>query len=283
MAILPHLGRQTPRVLSLAVDQIDPNPAQPRREFDPQGICSLADSIAENGLISPIAVRRAGERYQLIAGERRLMAFRLLGEKTIPAIVQQADDRQSAVLSLVENLQRRDLNFLEEAAAIAALIESEGFTQQQVADRLGMAQSTVANKLRLLRLPPRAAQALLKAGLTERHARALLLLAQDERLDRAVARIAKEQLNVAQTEQMVQQMLKNRPQKGGKLLILKDLRLFTSAISRAVEVMRQAGIEADSRKTEDERTITYTIVIPKEAVRRPPLSRDQTPPIRTVL
>lgn len=283
MAILPGFGRRTVRVLSLALEQIDPNPAQPRREFDPQGICDLADSIAENGLISPIAVRRVGDRYQLIAGERRLMAFRLLGERDIPAIVQEADDRQSAVLSLVENLQRRDLNYFEEAAAIASLIETENFTQQQVADRLGMAQSTIANKLRLLRLPPDAVQLLLQAGLTERHARALLPLAQDKRLERVIAKIAKDQLNVSQTEALVRQM-QQRPRKtGGKLLILKDLRLFTSAINRAVEVMRQAGIQADSNKTEDERAITYTIVIPKEAVRRALPQRDQTPPFRTVL
>jgi len=141
-------------VVRIPLVEIDPNPAQPRRLFDPQGLFELAGSIAENGLLCPVSVRQMPDgRYQLIAGERRLMAYRLLGEETIPALVEQADDQRAAILALVENLQRRNLNFLEESKAIAKLIQTQGLTQRQAAQKLGVAQPTLANKLRVLRLP----------------------------------------------------------------------------------------------------------------------------------
>ncbi|MEG1849628.1 MAG: ParB/RepB/Spo0J family partition protein [Oscillospiraceae bacterium] len=274
MNLLSQLG--VDQVLLVPIAEIDPNPAQPRRRFDPRGIRELADSIQQNGLLCPISLRRVGERYQLIAGERRLMAFQLLGEQQVPALLEQADDRRSAVLALVENLQRRDLTFLEEASAISALIEAEGLTQRETAARLGVAQSTVANKLRLLRLPRTLIERLVEVGCTERHARALLPLAEDPaRLERAVSRILSRRLNVAQSEALVEQLLAERPKKGARLLIIRDLRLFTSTINRAVEVMKQAGINAEARKIEDEATITYTIVIPKIPTRLPALVREK--------
>lgn len=268
MALFPHA--RAGRVLRVPVGDIDPNPAQPRRVFDPAGIRELADSIAQNGLLCPISVRQVGKRYQLIAGERRLMAFRLLEEPAIPALLEQADDLRAGALALVENLQRRDLNFFEQAAAIANLIQSGGLTQRQAAERLGMSQPAVANKLRLLRLPVALLDAFAAASLTERHARALLPLSDDPRLTKAAERVLRERLTVTQTERLVDSLLADRPKTGSRLLILKDLRLFTSTISRAVEVMKEAGIQAETIKSEDDSVITYTIVIPKTAARRAP-------------
>lgn len=284
MGLLPLLGNRSARVRMIPIDIIDPNPAQPRRTFEERALEELAASIRENGLLSPISVRKAGDRYQLIAGERRLMAFRMLGEISIPALLEEADDRRSAALALIENMQRRDLTFFEEAQAIDTLIKTQGFTQQQAAERLGISQSAVANKLRLLRLPEAQIDQLLLAGLTERHARALLPLCGDSRLETVVLKIVKEHPTVVQTENLVEGLLKQeRPKRGGRILILKDLRLFTSSIGHAIEVMKQAGIDAKTNKIEDEQNIIYTIVIPKSAAIRKNLERNQTPPLMSVL
>ena len=255
-----------PRIKRISVSHIDPNPAQPRKNFDDRSIAELAQSISQNGLLCPVSVRRCGERFQLIAGERRLHAFKLLNESTIPAIIEEADDRRSAVLALVENLQRSELSFFEEAMAIKQLIELCELTQQQAADKLGISQAAVANKLRNLKLPPEILKQLETASLTERHARALLPLAEDERLRSAVKRVIAEQLTVSQTEKMVAAMMQqNNPPKGARLFIVRDLRIFNHAIENAIDMMKQAGIDAVSKKTEDEQKITYTVVIPKSA------------------
>lgn len=260
------------RVVMLPLEEIRPNPSQPRRIFDETSLMGLAASIEENGLLCPVCVRRVGDGYELIAGERRTMAFRMLGRRTIPAIVERADDGRSAALALIENLQRCGLDFLEEALAMRALLENGGYTQKELAMRLGISQPALANKLRLLHLPRASLERLAQAGCTERHARALLPLAEDERLPQAVGRVIDGGLTVSKTEKLVQKLLDAKPGRGGRLLILKDLRLFTSTISRAVDVMKEAGIDASSTKTEDDQTITYTIVIPKNAARRPRLA-----------
>lgn len=271
------------RVRKLSVDRIDPNPAQPRRSFSRESLEELAESIRVNGLLVPVSVRRVGDRYQLIAGERRLMAFRLLGESQIPAIVEQADDRRSASLAIVENMQRQQLNFYEEARAIATLIEANGLTQKQAAEQLGLSQSAVANKLRLLRLPEPAALLLVEAGATERHARALLAL-EGKALLQAVHQVTERHLNVAQTERLAAELLQNKPaRRGGRLVVLKDFRLFTNSIDRAVGLLRQAGVSARAEKSEDGETITYTITIPKQEVQKPRSTRDQAPALRPVL
>lgn len=283
MGFLPLLGNSFARVRLIPVDSIDPNPAQPRQVFDRKALEELALSIKENGLISPIVVRKMGDRFQLIAGERRLMAFKLLGESSIPALLETADDRRSATLAIVENMQRRDLTFFEEAQAIALLIRTQELTQQQAAERLGLSQSAVANKLRLLRLPKPQIDRLIAAGMTERHARALLPLCGDAQLEAVVFRMIQTQATVKQTEKMVEDVQKHQaPKQGGRILILKDLRLFTSTIGHAIEVMKQAGIDAKTQKTEDAEHIVYTIVIPKTAPDKKNL-RSQTPILRSVL
>lgn len=257
------------KIKYIPISLIESNPYQPRRTFDENEISQLAESIKENGLISPVSVRKCGERYQLIAGERRLLAFKLLCEKTIPAIVEQADDQKSAAMALVENLQRKNLNFYEEALAIAALIENQRLTQQQAAQKLGITQSAVANKLRILKLPEKILLKMSDANLGERHARALLPLADDKRLESAVEKIISQGLNVSQTEKMTAEMLtQKKPTRGGRILIIKDLRIFNTAITRAVDMMNQAGINAVSKKSEDEKNIIYTVTIPKKPEKR---------------
>lgn len=284
MGFLPLLGNSFTRVRLVPLDSIDANPAQPRQIFEQKALEELASSIKENGLISPILVRKTGDRFQLIAGERRLKAFKMLGETSIPALLEEADDRRSAALAIIENMQRQDLTFFEEAQAIALLIKTQDITQQQAADKLGLSQSAIANKLRLLRLPKRQVDRLIMAGLTERHARALLPLCGDERLENVVSRLVKERPTVTQTEKLVESVQKQQKAKqGGRILILKDLRLFTSTIRHAVEVMKQAGVEATTEQTEDEKNIIYTIVISKSAQSKNSLERSQTPSLRSVL
>ena len=270
MDIRNILTPKTGRLVNLPVSQIRPNRAQPRRFFDEDSLRALADSIKENGLITPVSVRREGDGYELIAGERRLLAHKMLGLDTIPAIIDSADDEKSAVLALIENLQREDLDFLEEALAIKALLESVG-TQKELAKRLGLSQPAIANKLRLFALPRITLERLAQAGFTERHARALLPLCEDERLEAAVTHVIEKRLTVTKTEKLVERLKTERPRNKSRILILKDLRLFTGAINRAVDVMKEAGIDATSTKTEDDNEITFTIVIPKSPSHRPHL------------
>ena len=274
MLRLPFAETKAGKIKLININIIDPNPSQPRRVFDSQGICELADSIAENGLISPVTVRKAGDRYQLIAGERRLMAFRLLGEREIPAIIEAADDDRAAIMALVENMQRRDLSFIEEIRAILLLINKLNLTQQQIAAKLGFAQSTIANKLRLLQLPLNLLENLAAQGLGERHARALLPLVGDDRLEK----IAEKMISDEQVERLVESVKSQKLHSGSRILVVKELRLFTNAISKAVDAMNEAGIDADTKKTEDENTIVYTITIPKRAVQKAHLIKNRTPP-----
>ena len=253
-----------PQIKRIAIELIDPNPAQPHQNFDADSIAELALSIKQNGLLCPISVRQCGKRYQLIAGERRLHALKLLNEKTVPAIIEQADDRRSAVLALVENLQRSELSFFEEALAIKKLIALCGLTQQQAADKLGLSQAAVANKLRILRLPEDILRMLEKGSLSERHARALLPLANNERLCETAKKVIDQQLTVVQTEKAVSALLQQQQKpKGARLFIVRDLRIFNHAIENAIDMMKQAGIDAVSKKTEDDQKIVYTVVIPK--------------------
>lgn len=269
MGLCDLLPKDKQRLRKLPVELIDPNPAQPRQSFDENLIAQLACSIKENGLICPIMVRSCGARYQLIAGERRLRAFKMLEYETIPAIIEPASEQQGRALAIIENLQRRDLDFLEEAKAIEAMIEAQRLTQQQAAQKLGLSQSAVANKLRVLKLPQCEIERLSMSGFGERHARALLPLCQSAALSEAVSRIIKDNLTVSQTEKLVEKYFapKRRViQEGKRKLILKDLRLFTGAIEQAVDVMKQAGIEAITGKNENDDCITYTITIPKRAL-----------------
>lgn len=256
---------ETSRVLFLPIGQIRPNPGQPRRIFDKEGLTELAASIGQYGILQPVTVRRQGNGYELIAGERRLRAAKIAGLTEIPCIVMTMDEEQSGMLALVENLQRRDLDYLEEAEGISRLMRLYGLSQEQAAQRLGKSQSAVANKLRLLRHTPKVAEALRENGLSERHARALLRLpAEQERLS-AIEVIAKRDLTVAKTESYIDTLLaeKEAQKQGTRKMLVKDIRLFLNSINHNLEVMKNAGIPAQYGREETDEEIVLTIRVPK--------------------
>ena len=290
------------KVFLISMEYIQPNPNQPRKTFHEGELRSLAESISANGLLQPITLRKESDTlYYIIAGERRFIACKQTGMKNIPAIICNVSAGDAAVLALIENIQRSNLNFMEEASAIQALIQQLNITQEQAARRLGRSQSSVANKLRLLRLPASVQSLLVEAGLTERHARSLLRLPESQ-MEEATAYIVDANLNVAETERFIDEIVlhnqegleesgqvaavvanravlpaeqnpgaeeppeEKQAKKGGrKLLVVKDLRIFTNTISRAIETMKQAGIQAFSQTKEEEEFIEYVVRIPKES------------------
>lgn len=256
------------RIWFLSVDSIRPNPAQPRRFFEESALSDLADSIRRFGILQPLTVRRRLTHYELIAGERRLRAARLAGLKEVPCIIARAEEEESALLALIENLQRRDLHYLEEAEAIANLIATYGFSQEQAAERLGRSQSAVANKLRLLRLSSACQKILREQELSERHARALLRLADEEERLRALEVIVQRGYNVAQTEEYVEALLArtaSTPSAQKPTYIIKDVRLFLNSVRRSMSVMQRSGIAASSEREDTEKEIRLLIRIPKAA------------------
>lgn len=261
------MEREERCVLRLNAAEIQPNPWQPRQTFDEEGLQELAASIARHGILQPLTVRKRGDNWELIAGERRLRAARLAGLETVPCIETTADDEESALLALVENLQRRDLHFFEEAAAIADYLRQAGCTQEEAAARLGRSPSALANKLRLLRLSPNCREQLVEGGLTERHARSLLRLEDEEERLAAVRYIRAHQLNVAQTEQYIDRLLaeiQTTPPAGRRTFILKDVRLFLNSVERGLRLMQEAGVEAKTARQDTEDAILLTISIPKQ-------------------
>lgn len=279
---LPRLlgkNRADAAVRMLKTDEIRPNPSQPRRTFAPDAIASLADSIRRYGIIQPLTVRRmpdADSTYELIAGERRLRAAISIGMTCVPCVILEADGEASAAMAIIENIQRENLNMFEQAAAFSSLIRLYSLTQDEIAARLSVSQSFVANKLRLLRYLPEEREEILSAHLTERHARALLRLSgEDRRL--ALRHVIDAHLNVAETEAHVDAVLhpaeaeetaadkppakpmipKNRP------AILRDVRLFCNSLNHAIDIMRQAGIDATTSKRETEEGTEIRVYIPR--------------------
>lgn len=256
------------RVQYIPLGRIRPNPQQPRRSFDEEGLAELAASIRSCGILQPLTVRRAGDGYELVAGERRLRAARIAGLREVPCLVAQVGEEDSALLALMENLQRRDLDCWEEAQAIARLISRYGLSQEEAARRLGRAQPTVANKLRLLRLPEDVRALLRENGLTERHARALLRLQDPEVQRRAAGDMVRRGMNVAQAEAYVEKLLQSAqvtPPRGRSTYIIKDVRLFLNSVDRGLHLMRQAGVDAGWNRQDTDREILLTIRIPKRA------------------
>ena len=255
------------KVLYLPVAAIAPNPDQPRRHFSREGLEELAASIAEHGVLQPLSVRRGGQGYELISGERRLRAAKLAGLAEVPCIVVNVDSQGSSLLALVENLQRRDLDFVEEASALARLIETYHLSQEEAARRIGKSQSAVANKLRLLKLPPEALALLREHGCTERHARALLRLESAQAQLEAARYIAQQGFTVARTEQYVEELLHpaapDKPPRKKPAFIIKDVRLFLNTVTRGLTMMKSAGVNANCKRQETDESILLTITIPK--------------------
>ncbi len=257
---------ESDRVFYLPVTQVAPNRAQPRVDFDEGALLELADSIRRYGILQPLTVRRrAGGGFELVAGERRLRAARMAGLREVPCLVAAVSEEDSSLLALIENIQRRDLNYMEEAAALQKLIDLYGLSQEKVAEKLGKSQSAVANKLRLLKLPPACSQMLLEHGLTERHARALLRLEGEEAQLSALRVITAKGMNVAQTEGYIESLLQSAPRTKPRRpsFIIKDVRLFLNSINHSMDIMRRAGVDACCGREETEDTITLTIRIPK--------------------
>jgi ParB family chromosome partitioning protein len=260
------------RVMQLGTEEIRPNPRQPRRTFDEAGLQELADSIRAHGILQPLTVRQTDAGWELVAGERRLRAARIAGLAAVPCLETAVDDHDAALLALVENLQRQDLHYLEEAAAIAAFLQETGETQEAAAAKLGRSPSAVANKLRLLRLSPACREVLVREGLSERHARCLLRLEDEgERLS-AARHIAANHLSVAQAEAYVERRLaalQSTPPTGRRTYIIKDVRLFLNSVDRGLRLIRDAGVDAAAERAETEDSILLTIRIPKQR-RQPP-------------
>ena len=250
---------ETGRVIFLPARAIRPNPAQPRKIFDHDALSELAESIRRHGILQPLSVRRVGTVYELIAGERRLRAAQLAELNEIPCIVMNMDDKESGMAAMIENLQRQDLDFIEEAWGISGLMRSWAMSQEQVARLLGKSQSAVANKLRILRHSSRVLTAIREAGLTERHARALLKLAREEDVLSAIAVIARQGMSVARTEEYIASLLTQRQSRQHRTNVGAFLNSLTQSLAR----IQSSGIPAVSERRETEDRIVLTITIPK--------------------
>ena len=250
---------ETGRVVFVPAKAVVPNPAQPRTHFEESALAELTESIRRHGILQPLSVRRVGTNYELIAGERRLRAGIRAGLTEIPCIVMSMEDEESGWVALVENLQRQDLHFLEEARGISRLMEKGNMSQEQAARFLGKSQSAVANKLRILRHSPQVLELLQKSGLTERHARALLKLRSDEEKTAVIAEILRLNMSVAQTEKYIDKYLLGRKETQPR----QKLGSFLNGITRFLQKMQEQGIPAITERRETDSQIVLTITVPK--------------------
>ena len=253
------------KVVFLPLSSIRPNPAQPRTIFDAQGLQELAASIRQYGVLQPLTVRKKAGYFELVAGERRLRAAGLAGLYDVPCLVVCVDDQDAGLLALVENLQRRDLDYLEQAEGLQRLMQEFHLTQEQAARRLGKSQPAVANKLRLLRLSEQVRALLRENALSERHARALLRLESEAEQLHAIHLIAENDWTVAKTERYIDALLAPAQRPRTPRFVLRDLRPFFNGIDHQLELIRSAGFPARSEQQETEREIVLTIRIPKSA------------------
>ena len=267
---------QTDQIFFLELGDVVPNPAQPRKYFDATDLRELADSITRYGILQPLTVRRQGANYELVAGERRLRAARLAGLMKVPCIILDVDTEESSLIALVENLQRRDLDYIEEAEGLSQLIQTFDMSQEEAARRVGKSQSAVANKLRILKLPRDMLERLKQNGLSERHARALLRLGSNQERYEVLDHIIHHELTVARTEEYIDTYLavplalpgtlvetepKIQPPK--PLYVIKDVRLFLNTVHRAISILKQSGLDASVEQGGTEAEAVITIRIPK--------------------
>lgn len=262
--------KQIQRVVSIDVGLIIPNRSQPRVEFSEEELDSLAESIKENGILQPINVRRFGVNYEIVSGERRLRAAKKCGLSEVPCIIIEADDERSAVLALIENIQRRDLSFFEEAMAIEKLISYYGLTQEEAAARLGKAQSTVANKLRLLKFSDAERGLIVRGNISERQARALIRLDDQTERVKVLGEIIRNRLNIEQTEQLVENILNGGEKKPAEVKKAAPARkkfhfpvprLYINSINKIVKNMKEANIDCETFMNRVGDCYEYTIKI----------------------
>lgn len=259
---------QQDEVVQLSINQISPNRYQPRTIFNEEKIDELAQTIHTHGMIQPIVVRKVSntdKKYEIIAGERRYRAVTQLGWETIPALIRQMNDKETASVALIENLQREELTVIEEARAYEQLIIIHELTQEALAQRLGKSQSTIANKLRLLKLPNEIQNAILNKSITERHARALIALKDHEKQIQLLNEIIEKQLNVKQTEEKIKKLLLNEPKKKRPRLrgFNKDMRIAMNTIRQSLTMVSDTGIKLETEEKDLEDYYQITIKIPK--------------------
>ena len=246
------------------IDLVEPNPYQPRLEFDDEALMDLAQSIRENGLIQPITVREMDGRYQIIAGERRFRALKLNGAVDVPVLIMDANEVQMAEMALVENIQRENLSAIEEAKSYVEIMKYSGLNQSQLALRVGKSQSSIANKIRLLNLDEDVQEAVSTKKISERHARALIGLDEEKQHD-ALEKIVKKGMTVAQTEKMLKEQAQPKKEKKKVMLkgICKNIKIAINTIHQAVSMVNRAGTAAEINEEEHEDEVIITIRIPK--------------------
>jgi ParB family chromosome partitioning protein len=254
--------KQGKRVLLIPPSNILKNPNQPRRYFDRDELYGLADSIEENGMIQPLTVRKLIDgRYELISGERRLRAARIAGLRVVPCVEISVNEKTSAVLALLENIQRQDLNFFEEADAINKMIKDFGISREEASKKLGKSPSALSNKLRLLKISAPEREKILDNNLTERHARALLRIPDEDVRLSTIDYIIEKNLNVSQTELFIDNLI-SPDKKKPKIVKICDTRLFINTITKAVDSIRKSGVNAITETKEGPEYTLYTIKIP---------------------
>ena len=262
------------KIIEVEIDSILPNPYQPRLHFSDSALKELADSIKIHGIIQPITVRKKDDHYEIVAGERRFRASKLAGLEKVPVIITDMDDEASAVVAMLENLQREDLDYLEEAIGYSNLIKEYGFTQQQLAEKLGKSQSTIANKIRLLKLPEHIRNEAMEKGLSERHTRALLKLLKlddEEIIIKAIDKISKNQMTVKKAEAMIKDILANpkeepkteeeTPKRNMKAMI--NMRIYLNTIKQAYDMIKNTGVDAQYKEVEKDDYVDVIVRIPK--------------------
>ncbi len=267
MSLFPKTNLKN-KMITVPTDSIVKNPHQPRKIFEEAALFELAESIRSCGIIQPLTVRKLNDvTYELIAGERRLKAARLIGLQEVPVIVMNVNEDASALVALIENLQRADLTFFEEAISYDKLIREFAYTQDELAFKLGKKQSTIANKLRLLRLGDEIKALAVEHQFSERHCRALLRLENEDLQKKVVHQIVAKNLNVMETEAYVDHLLSekaSREKKEKRLIpLFRDIRIFSNTLKQAVEMMNKAGVPADTKKSETDAYIEYVIRIDK--------------------
>lgn len=267
-ALRTRPGQKRGGILFLRPDDIAPNPVQPRRHFDEAALQELSESIKSYGVLNPLTVRMRSGRYELVAGERRLRAARLAGLREVPCLLLDVNLEDAGLIALVENLQRKDLDFLEEAEGLRQLIRRFGMSQEEAARRIGKSQSAVANKLRLLKLPQDVLETLRQSGLSERHGRALLRLTTADEQRAALDVILEQGMTVAAAEAYIDALLEApdpppERKESRRSFVLKDVRVFLNSLNRNLALMKQGGIDAGVQRQETDEALILTISIPK--------------------
>lgn len=259
------------KITYIPIDYIRPNPYQPRRNFEQSSLEELCNSIKEYGVIQPINVRKTpSNHYELVSGERRLRASIMAGLKEIPAIIIDVNEDDLAIMALIENLQREDLGYMEEAEGYRNLIKEHGLTQEDLAQKIGKSQSTIANKIRLLRLSPMVKKILADHKLTERHARALLKLHDEQLQLKVLQKVCEKDLNVKKTEELVQKVLEkysnpNVYEEGKRVTrSIKDIRIFVNTIKQAIDMMKKSGVNAKAAQIDRGEFVEFIVRIPKK-------------------